>query len=230
LERVGVAQPRPVQTLREAVLLVRHLLGRRTEAFDGEVFCHPAGGLLHYAPMRNHVPITIGTWGQVTARLAGELADEIKIGGSANPAMVGVLKPALLAGSRQADRSDNTVGICLGAVTVVDADREAARALARREVALYLPVVAGLDPTTDPEWLARLKAANARGDVDALMGDISDATLDRFAFAGSPDDLIRQVAAIAGAGATRVEFGTPLGSDPVAAIRLLGERVLPAFA
>jgi 5,10-methylenetetrahydromethanopterin reductase len=161
--------------------------------------------------------------------MAGEVADEIKIGGSANPAMVGVLRPALAAGSRQAGRDPDAVGICLGAVTVVDQDRRAARPRARREVAPYLPVVAGLDPSTDPAWLARIKAADARGDVDAVIRDISDDVLDRFAFAGTPADLVRQVEAIAQAGATRVEFGTPLGADPVAAIGLLGDYVLRAF-
>jgi 5,10-methylenetetrahydromethanopterin reductase len=230
LERIGVAQARPVKTLREAVQLVRHLLAGRDEAFTGEVFCHPANAPLQYAPARREVPITIGTWGPATARMAGELADEIKIGGSANPAMVDVLRPALTEGSRQADRRDDAVGICLGAVTVVDSDREFARSLARREVAMYLPVVAGLDPSTDPEWLARIKAADDCGDRAALSREISDEMLDRFAFAGRPRDLIHQVEALAQAGTTRVEFGTPLGSDPGAAIRLLGESVLPAFA
>ena len=229
LDRIGVPQPRPVQTLREAVLLVRHLLGGRTESFDGEVFHHPSNAPLQYTPLRRDVPVTIGTWGQATARMAGALADEIKIGGSANPAMVGHLRPALANGSQQAGRCADAVGICLGAVTVVDQDRQAARLLARYKVAPYLPVVAGLDPSTDPEWLVRIKAADARGDVEALTRDISDDVLDRFAFAGRPGDLVRQVEAIVQAGATRVEFGTPLGADPVAAIGLLGEHVVRAF-
>lgn len=225
LDRIGVAQRRPVQTLREAVLLVRHLLARRSEPFKGEVFCHAAGAPLQYEPLREHVPVTIGTWGKRTARMAGEVADEVKIGGSANPGMVDVLRPGIEEGARAANRSEHAVGICLGAVTVIDTDRETARALARREVALYLPVVAELDPATDPEWLARVQ----RADVQTMVRAISDEVLDRFAFAGAPRDLINQVERIAQAGATRVEFGTPLGNDPIAALRLLGESVLPAF-
>jgi 5,10-methylenetetrahydromethanopterin reductase len=41
--------------------------------------------------------------------------------------------------------------------------------------------------------------------------------------------MVRQVEAIARAGAMLVEFGTPLGPDPAAALRLIGEHVLPAF-
>lgn len=229
LDRIGLRQPRPVQTLREATLLVRHLLARRDEAFHGEIFCHPANAPLRYATRRAEVAITIGTWGRATARMAGEVADEVKIGGSADPRMVRTLRPSIREGSRRAGRSDDAVGICLGAVTVVDRDRQAARDLARREVAMYVPVVAELDSATDPEWLARVRAADARGDIESIARDLSDAILDRFAFAGGPDDLVRQVESIASAGGTRVEFGTPHGLDPLGALRLLGEQVLPAF-
>jgi 5,10-methylenetetrahydromethanopterin reductase len=230
LDRIGVAQPRPVQTLREAVLLVGHLLARRTEAFEGQVFQHPANAPLRYAPLRPAVPVTIGTWGRATARMAGEVAGEVKVGGSANPDMLPVLRPAVAEGSRRAGRPPDAVGICLGAVTVVDEDRALARGLARREVALYLTVAAGLDPGVDPEWLARIRAAAVRHDLEAITRNVSDEILDRFAFAGRPRDLVQQVERIAQAGATRVEFGTPLGPQPAEAIRLLGEQVLPAFS
>jgi 5,10-methylenetetrahydromethanopterin reductase len=217
LDRIGVAQPRPVQTLREAALLVRHLLGGCTQAFDGEIFCHPPNALLQSALPRHMPSITIGTWGAATARMAGEVADEIKIGGSANPLMVSVLRPHVLTGALRAARREDTVGICVGAVTVVDSDREVARAIARRAVAAYLPVVAPLDPTIDPDLRARGPEA------------VAHALLDRFAFAGRPEDIVRQVEDIFAAGATRVEFGTPHGTDALEAIRLLGEQVLPAF-
>jgi 5,10-methylenetetrahydromethanopterin reductase len=218
-----------VQTVREAALLVRHLLTGRPEAFHGEIFRHPSDAVVRYPRPAGDVPMTIGTWGCATARMAGEVAEEVKVGGSANPSMVTRLQPSIVDGCHRAGRSGDAVGICLGAVTVVDHDRNAARAVARREVALYLPVVAGFDPGTDPEWLARIKAADARGDPEAITRDISDDVLDRFAFAGRPADLVRQVEAIASTGASRIEFGTPLGADPVAALQLLGERVLPAF-
>ena len=51
----------------------------------------------------------------------------------------------------------------------------------------------------------------------------------RFAFAGTPEDIVRHIADLADRGATRVELGTPHGLDEGRALRLLGERVLPAF-
>ena len=136
LDALGLETRRPVETLREAVLLVKHLLARRTEPFEGEVFKLAAGLTLQYEPLRSRVPIVIGTWGPKTAHLAGEVADEIKIGGTANPALTGCLQPFVDAGLASAGRRPGSVGVCLGAVTVVDDDRDAARARPPRGRAL----------------------------------------------------------------------------------------------
>ncbi|HXF62196.1 MAG TPA: LLM class flavin-dependent oxidoreductase, partial [Caldilineaceae bacterium] len=100
-----------------------------------------------------------------------------------------------------------------------------------REVALYLPVVAPLDPTLsiEPELLARLRAAADRYAFDEAAALVSDDLLNRFAFAGTPEQVAEQAAALYAAGATRVEFGTPHGLTPQEGMRLLGERVLPAL-
>ena len=216
LDAIGVPQPRPVGALREAVLTIKRLL-------SGE-------GELKYRTFRASVPITIGTWSPRTARLAGEIADEVKIGGSANSSMASHLRPFIVEGEVAAGRRERSVGICLGAVTVVDADRAAARQRARAEVALYAPVVAGLDPSLrDEEWLARIAEPARRGDYARVAALIPDAALDRLAFAGTPHDITRQVEDRARAGVSRVEFGTPHGLDSREGIRALGEQVLPSF-
>ena len=231
LDAVGVAQPRPLRTLREAIAVITRLLSGETEAFDGQVFQLAAGSALRYRVRRGFVPITIGTWGKRTARLAGEVADEVKIGGSANPAMATFLRPFIGAGEESAARRPGTVGVCLGAVTVVDHDRARARALARREVALYAPVVAALDPSLcDADWVSRVAEPARRGDVATVAELIPDTALDSLAFAGTPADVTRQVEDLARAGVARVEFGTPHGVSPLEGIRLLGERVLPSFS
>ena len=68
-------------------------------------------------------------------------------------------------------------------------------------------------------------------DLGRLVLDLADALgLDRFAYAGNPQDIIRQVEKLIEAGASRVEFGTPHGLNSPEGIRLLGEKVLPYFA
>jgi 5,10-methylenetetrahydromethanopterin reductase len=114
---------------------------------------------------------------------------------------------------------------------VVDLDGQAARQLARREAALYLAIVAGLDQSLglEPELLARIKRASAAYDYEQVTGYISDELLSRLAFAGTPAEVAGQAAALFEAGAQRVEFGTPHGLTAAEGLRLLGEQVLPAL-
>ncbi|MGI8857327.1 MAG: LLM class flavin-dependent oxidoreductase [Thermomicrobiales bacterium] len=231
LESLGIAQTKPVTTMREAVAIVRHLLANERVPFDGAVFHLSAHNTLQYELVRPAVPVMIGTWGSRLAALAGEVADEVKIGGCVNPRMVAVMRERIAVGAKKAGRDVGAVGIVLGAVTVVDDDGAAARRKAKEEVALYLPTVAGLDPTVtvDPELLARMEKAVQRGDRLAAAALISDDLLRSFAFAGTPAEVTAHAEAIFAAGASRIEFGTPHGLTDARGIQLLGERVLPAL-
>ena len=106
------------------------------------------------------MPLLVGTWSPGLARFAGTAASELKVGGSANPAVVQVMRERI---------GNDDVGIVLGAVTVVDEDGDRARALARREVAMYVDIVAPYDPTMElePELLRRIRELVAQGEDDA---------------------------------------------------------------
>ena len=211
LEKIGIQPARPVRALREAADIVRLLLAGARSGYDGQIYSVAPGTTLQFDLQRPRVPLLIGTWSPKTAALAGEIADEVKIGGSANPAMVRRMRELIDVGTKRAGRSAHDVGIVVGAVTVVAEDGAAARRLARSAVSMYLDVVGGLDPTTD---------------VPA-GGEIPDDVLDRFAMAGTPDQVAQQARALFEAGARRVEFGSPHGLTEEEGIRLLGERVLP---
>jgi 5,10-methylenetetrahydromethanopterin reductase len=76
---------------------------------------------------------------------------------------------------------------------------------------MYLDVVGHFDPTT----------------TVPAGGMIPDHVLNRFAMAGTPEQVAEQANALFEAGALRVEFGSPHGLTEERGIRLLGERVLP---
>jgi 5,10-methylenetetrahydromethanopterin reductase len=211
LDAAGITQARPVRAVREAADIVRLLLARDPRGYQGEIFSVAPGTTLQYETCRPRVPLLIGTWSPKMAALAGEIADEVKIGGSANPTMVRRMRELVRAGTDRAGRSPDDVGIVVGAVTVVAEDGEAARRLARSAVAMYLDVVGRLDPTT----------------TVPASGTISDDVLDRFAMAGTPDQVVDQAKGLFEAGARRVEFGSPHGLTEEEGIRLLGERVVP---
>lgn len=229
LGEVGLEQPRPLTTLAECAEVVYRLLGGSTSGFQGEVFSLAPGTALRYPVQRPRPPLLIGAWGERGAALAGRIADEIKVGGSANPAMVPVIRERLRVGAEQAGRSVDDVGIVLGAVTVVDPDGAAARARARREVAMYLAVVAELDPTANvpADLLARVRAETAAGRHDEAARLIPDDLLDLFAFSGTPEQVAEQARRLIDAGVRRVEFGTPHGLTDERGVTLIGREIVP---
>lgn len=185
---------------------------------------HRLSETIRYIRQRfGNVPVPslyVGGFGQNILALAGHLAVAgVKLGGSANPALA----------ARSATLINNpAVEIVLGAVSVIDPDRQAARTLARSEVAKYLAVVGQLDPTLDDDereslqqFLERFQAADPRAGEA-----ISDALLDRFALAGTADDALEALEKMTGK-AARFEFGTPQGLGArVDAIRYLGEAIV----
>lgn len=229
LDFVGIEPVRPVTALREAMACVRHLLRRSTAPLPGSIYPLAGGDSLRWSILRPEVPFLLGTWGRQTIEACIDEIAEIKIGGTANPNLVPHFRQIIDQSAAKAGRGGNEIGIVVGAVCVVDEDGAAARALARREVALYLPVVAALDPTlqVDPELLVRIKASADCFDFSAAGALISDDLLRRFAFAGTPAEVAEHACALFAAGAARVEFGTPHGLTPERGLRLLGEQVLP---
>lgn len=232
LEEHGIKEiTPPVQAIRETIEIVKYMLSGATGGYEGKIFQIAAHVTAPYPLPERKIPILIGTWGQKLAALAGELADEVKIGGSANPDVVPHIQRYIAEGEQLAGREKGTVGVVVGAVTVVDENRDLARAEARKSVALYLPVVAGLDPSlqVEPALIQRLKAAVEQQDLDTAASLISDELLDKFAFSGNPTDIIRQCEGLFAAGVKRIEFGTPHGLPSEKGIRLIGEKVLPAL-
>jgi 5,10-methylenetetrahydromethanopterin reductase len=233
LEDHGIEEKQPpIRAIREAVEVIRYMLSGREGGYNGEVYQlapHVRAPYPLPSPSQS-IPILIGTWGRKLCALAGEIADEVKVGGSANPDIVPVIRDYIASGERAAGREAGSVGVVMGAVSVIDEDRDAARQAARRSVALYLPVVAALDPTVqvEPELIARLRVlANQQG-WDEAAALISDDLLDRFAFAGNANDMINHASRLFQAGASRVEFGTPHGlTQSETGLRILGEQVLP---
>lgn len=229
LDRVGVAQERPLAHLRDTIAIVARLLAGDDSGYEGRAFRLAPGMRWQFTPLRAEVDVLLGVWGPRGAQLAAEHAHEVKLGGCANPDMVRLMRTRLQEAAPGHGRAPDAVAVAAGAVTVVDLDGDLARRIARREVAAYVDVVAGLDETVDvdPALQTRLHDLVEQGRLDDAGALLPDDLLDRFALAGTPEQVAEQTVGLLAAGAGRVEYGTPHGVDGGAGIRLLGERVLP---
>ncbi len=80
-------------------------------------------------------------------------------------------------------------------------------------------------------WPARTRSARSRctsrsiGRNDPTID--GPPTLDLFAFAGTPEQVVEHAQQLFDAGAKRVEFGTPQGLTTGGGVELLCDRVLP---
>jgi 5,10-methylenetetrahydromethanopterin reductase len=199
LDRLGLEEERPLTALREAVEIVTKLLAGDASGVAGSRFRLAPDTVLAYERARTRVPLLIGTWGRRTAAWAGTVADELKLGGSANPDLVPVMRGWL---------ANDDVRIVVGCVTVVDEDGGWARERARAAVGPYLEVVAQRDPTLE-------------------LRPGQEPPLDRFTIAGTPEQVAARVEELWAAGAARVELGTPQGRSPEAGVELICNRVVP---
>jgi 5,10-methylenetetrahydromethanopterin reductase len=200
LDQLGLEEERPLEGLRQAVEIVAKLLSGNDSGVSGDRFRLAPGTTLAYRRERPRVPLMIGSWGQQTIAWAGTVADELKVGGTANPDLVPVVRGWLGAESR--------TRLVVGCVSVVDEDGDWARERARVAVAPYLEVVARHDPTLE-------------------LRPGQEPPLERFTIAGTPEEVAARVLELWAAGADRVELGTPQGRTTPDGIDLLCDRVLP---
>jgi len=165
---------------------------------------------LRWRMHRPDVPFLLGTWGPQTLNACLDQIAQVKIGGTANPRVVSAIRKVIGDAATQDRDSPADIGIAVGAVTIVDRDGKAARETARREAALYLNIIARLDPTLgiEPDLLSQIHDASARYDFEQVARYISDDILRRVAFAGTLDEVAEQAAHLFDAGVQRVEFGT----------------------
>lgn len=215
LEYVGLNPARPIASLREAYACIRHLLQGKLEPLAGEIYPLLGGERLHWAIEHPEVPFVLATWGLKTVQGCIQHIQAVKVGGTANPAVVSWLRKGIDEAARGIGRDPREIEIIVGTATVVDASDRVACDKARVEVAQFLPIIATLDPSLqiEPEILAGIRAGNANA--------ISDELLRKFALVGNPEAIIAQVQALIEAGAAKVEFAPPHGS-----LELLGTRVL----
>jgi len=228
LDFLGIEPEKPLTALQEAFAAIEHLLFQRNDPKAGQVFPLAGGDSLRWDIQRPAIPKLLGSWGLKTLGRCYPFIDEVKLGGSANPDMARWYL-------RQADRirsqleTDKIINLVMGAVSVVDQDSDTASLLARQELALYFPVVARLDPTVrlNKTLQEEIQEAANKFDYDTIAEAIPSNLMTKFAFVGTPEEIVEQCQDLINAGVSCIEFGTPHGIQSREGLALLGEQVLP---
>lgn len=226
LSWIGIDQEKPLTDTRTALRAIRALLaGERPADVEGAGAGWGSEAYLRLAP--THVPIYIGAMSPRMLAFAGAEADGV-LALLFPPEHYTTASELVAAGAAEAGRDAGDYDMPACVWLSLDEDREAAdRALALKlayygaAFSPYLLARAGLTP----EDFAPALEALRRGDEDAAARAVTPQMLS-LGVSGDPETVVARCRELMRRGATHLSFGPPLGPDPVAAIEMLGRRVL----
>ncbi len=224
----GITRSRPLGMTRTALVALRALLGHADveRALLPEWF--GADSVLRF-PLSRPVPVYVGAMGPQMLAMAGRHADGV-LPLLYPPERYAGVRELVLAGAGSGAGSgfrDVDLPACFW-VSLSD-DAAAARAALAEKLAYYGPSIsaavlatAGLAPQ---DFAAAARLAHDGREAAQLIDDRMLA----LGVAGDAEDVLDRCRLLRRLGARHLSFGPPLGPDPVAAVRLLGEQVLPAL-
>lgn len=212
----------------EAVGLIRALISGDDVPVNGDHFRWEAGCALGFETPRARIPLYVTAYGEDFLTAAGGYGDgvlPILFPPEIAPEVVGWVRAGAVAAGR--DPSEVDISGCVW-VSVAD-DPAVAGDLIRPTIAFFGPYLADCELAAvglSSADFAPVTAAMKSGGVDAAASLVTDDML-RLAVVGTPAEVVVRLRQLVAAGVTELNIGGPLGPDPAAAIRLLGEKVLP---
>lgn len=225
----GIDRARPLRTTAEAVATLRKMLGHH-DVDDADLpSWFGEHSVLRFPQHCGPVPVYVGGMAPKMLTMAGRLADgalPLLYPPEHFPSARQQIYAGLTAAGRDAAHFDLAACIWVS----LSADRSAGRAALAEKLAYYGPSISpyllaevGLRPA---EFLpAAALAQRGRGAEAAAL--IDDRML-RLGIAGGETEVVTRCRSLRALGASHLSFGPPLGPDPLAAVRMLGERVMPA--
>lgn len=232
-KEVDLQRSRPAKTLEEGVAIIRKLLQGETVTHQGAIFrTHQAK--LQF-PTRRDLPIWIATRGDRIFELAGRIADGVMIATYATPPGVRHALGLIEKGAKSAGRSLRDLTLITRIDMSVGPSSKEAREAVKMMIAMLLmgsyPDTgyvrrAGLEiPPALEEMMRQKNEATAMASGFLVPDDFVDA----FAWAGTPDEVARQIAAVAELGIPEIcILPQPPRGQPVEPImRSFMEDVMP---
>jgi 5,10-methylenetetrahydromethanopterin reductase len=224
----GIARTAPLATTRAAVVTLRALLGHP----DADRSLLPAWAREDTAalkfPLARPVPVYVGAMGPRMLAMAGAHADGA-LPLLYPPETYAAARAAVASGAQGAARAAGSVDVPACFWVSLSDDPARARGALAEKLAYYgasfaapLLAEAGLAPG---DFAAAARLAHHGQPAAALIDD----RMLSLGIAGDAGDVLSRCRALLALGASHLSFGPPLGPDPVTAIGLLGEHVLPAL-
>jgi 5,10-methylenetetrahydromethanopterin reductase len=231
---MGVKRKRPAVALREALTVMRGLLDGEVVTLEGDIIsAHKAR--LHFRPPER-VPLWVAIRGDRTLHVGGALADGVMIATYADADDVAEVLKIVEQGASSAGRSLDDVRVMARVDTCVHEEREIALEGSRMMVAKLLWASypdRGFVERVGLRVPQMIEDVIATRDYDALHDVahlIPDGFVAKFCWAGTPEDVARQVASVMRrTGISEVGFWALRGGEQTLqdSVTILGSEVIP---
>ncbi|MEZ4583004.1 MAG: LLM class flavin-dependent oxidoreductase [Caldilineaceae bacterium] len=225
MDWVGLEQARPLAAVRESVPAMRSLLRGERAALDGKWMQWTDEAYLRFDAPRV-TPIYVEAMGPKMLHLAGQVADGVlpcSSRRSTTSTCVRWWQPAKRNRIRLCRRwtSPRASGFHCRKI-------ETPPGVLAQKIAYYGPALGPLILSqlgvAQEEFAPIERAMVVERDEEKAISLVDERML-RIGVVGTPADVIARLEPLVTAGATHLSFGPPLGPDPVAAVRLLGDVV-----
>jgi 5,10-methylenetetrahydromethanopterin reductase len=221
-----------VQTIREAIAVIRPLLAGESVDFEGETVS--ADGIRLAFPARPSLPILVAGRGDKVLAMAGEVADGAMIATYATPEGVAHAVGRIADGARRADRSVSDLKLISRVDGWIDEDparaRDALRPMIARLLASSHPDTSFVDAVgiEIPAALREVIRERNRDRAQEAAHLVTDELVDAFSWAGTGAEVTGRVAGIAALGVSHVTFvpHPPAGATVEEGIRAFASGVI----
>ena len=228
---IGMDKGDVFQRVREAADIVRRLLRGEVVKYDGKIYKGwTEKAYLRVKPFRANVPIMICPVGEDFLELSGEIGDGT-LPMVTPPESASLIMEPVLRGLKKSADPARKFDKCAFVWMAISDDRGEARDMLADIVAYfgtYLdPRALAVIGLTVDDFRPAYERAMAR-DWEGARRALGAQHL-KTGIYGTPEDCARQLEPVIKAGFDHISIGGPLGRKPADAMKLIADRVVPAF-
>ncbi len=231
----GLPVQKPVARMRDYVQCIRKMWTASITNpidYDGEII-HVKGYHRFIPAAYPSVPIYLAAVQTNMLQLTGEIADGL-LANLLNTTKYfeEVVHPNIKAGMKKGGRDGKGFEFATLKVCAVDQDRKRARDLARHTIAFYstLPYFdIVLDPAGFAGPKAKIRAAFAKGDIPAMLKEVTEDMVDALVLAGTADEVRTQAKRFEGLLDTLILYSPTFAVEP-GETKANHEAIISAFA
>lgn len=231
---MGIKRIKPARAIEEAAHVIRQLWQGKTVRFHGEVI-EVNDGRLNITPARQDIPIIVATRGNLVLQTAGRVADGVMIATYAEPVGIGHALEMVKKGADDAGRFFEELTLISRVDACISRDRRAAYDAVKPMVGVFL-----WTSYPDREFVHRvglevpdkLEEIIAERDYNLMAPNahlIPDEFVDKFCWAGTPEEVADQVAEVVRMGIPNITFlpHPPQGGTIHETVREFAQTVKP---